>query len=143
MEHIKPQGTGESGLVRPLTKEEFRDCMTDDWYFHITTEILTHFKVQTPKVVKLGNRKDYERFHGLYNPRLETVTCSHRWTGLYIHELAHHIVHKLHLNGRHVHHNKAFWDVLQECIYIAFPEIQRPVQRGEDNDKDFWSNFQF
>jgi len=139
-DRVRPQGTGESGLDRPLTRSEFRDYMTDDYYDFVTKIICKHFNVPFPKQVTFSDRNQTS---GYYKPSKECIYCSAPWTGLYIHELAHHVVHKQGKKGTG-HHNKQFWEVLQKSIYLIYPEKEpEPVLVTTETDSKFWAQFNF
>jgi len=102
------RSTGESG-INPISKEEyFKECLPDV----IASIFCTYFGVPEPKL-KRNPAPSNGRWRGLYNPRTETVCYNMEYTGLIMHELAHHIVHKLGKNSRG-HHNPQFWTILQE-----------------------------
>jgi len=98
--------TGESG-IRPITKGEyFKNCVPDV----IAGIFCTYFGVPEPKLEKITTRL---KWRGAYYIKAETVKYSHEYTGLIMHELAHHIVCKLGKNG-YRHHGPEFWAILQE-----------------------------
>lgn len=105
--------TGESGLVRPFTEEEFKEpcdpkltCALFCDYWGIKMPVLK----QTYSV-----RKD--SFHGWYKDGV--LTYSDAWLGLILHELAHHVVKEKGLKQPHVHHDSHFWTHLQKMIDMS------------------------
>ena len=103
-------GTGESWVERPLPLAKFKQLadveFEVDWYCSV-------FSVDLPKHVKQthGSRD----FSGSYNGKTETLTYTKPYLGVILHELAHHIRHKL-SNGNGRGHNYEFGKVLQELI---------------------------
>jgi len=100
-------GSGESG-INPISKEKyFEECLPDV----ISGIFCAYFGVPEPNLEKISDTK--RAWRGAYNVKSATVKYSHEYTGLIIHELAHHIVQKLGENGVG-HHNPQFWAILQE-----------------------------
>jgi len=100
--------TGESG-INPISKEEyFRECMPDV----LAGIFCTYFGVPEPNLRKNPSLAP-KSWRGHYCPSTGTVSYSDEYTGLIMHELAHHIVHKIGKNGSG-HHNPQFWDILQQ-----------------------------
>ena len=103
--------TGESWVERPLPANKFtKICIPEheiDWY-------CTMYGVSKPKIVR--QTKGTKFFRGSYNNELETLNYTKPFLGLILHELAHHICHKLGLNGRGNYHDSNFGRILQEMI---------------------------
>lgn len=107
---MRSEGTGESYVRKPLSKELFyRECDVKfevDWY-------CSTYGVTAPQFRQShGTRK----FHGSYNPSTETINYTHPYLGVILHETAHHICHKLGLNGHGNWHDERFGKILQEMI---------------------------
>lgn len=107
--------TGESGLARPLTPDEFTEpcdpvltCAVFCDYFNINMPVLR----QTYSV------KD-TRFHGWYRPKEQVLAYSHNYLGLILHELAHHVVSRQGHDVRGRYHHAEFWAVLQKMIDMS------------------------
>lgn len=103
-------GTGESGVRYKMTKEEyFSECDAKD-----TVEFFCgYFEVPEPTLRKNPTPINDHKFSGMYYPKTGVLSYNRDMTGLIIHELAHHIAHKLGRNGKG-HHNSGYWSVLQE-----------------------------
>ena len=100
-------GTGESG-INPISRAEyFEECLPDV----ISGIFCTYFGVPEPELRKNPTPTN-GRWHGHYYSKKELVTYNMEIVGLIMHELAHHIVHKLNKNG--ATHGPQFWAVLQE-----------------------------
>lgn len=102
-------GTGESGIRYKMSREEyFSECGVEN-----TAEFFcSYFEVSMPRL-RRNPTPQSGRFRGTYYPRTEVLSYNRDMTGLIIHELAHHIVHKQGENGSG-HHHPQFWAVLQE-----------------------------
>jgi len=102
--------TGESWVARPLSADKFKEVCDPafevDWY-------CSTFGVSIPRVRQTHGTRS---FHGSYNPKTETVNYTSPFLGIILHETAHHICHKLGLNGRGHWHDHNFGKVLQEMI---------------------------
>ena len=109
-DRVMAQGTGESQVGRPLSREKFfEECdpaFEVDWCCGV-------YGVPLPKFRQTHGTKS---FHGCYRPVTETVTYTRPILGVVLHETAHHICHKLGLNGRGNYHDKNFGRILQEMI---------------------------
>lgn len=107
---MRSVGTGESYVARPLPPDKYRRvCNPEfeiDWYCSL-------YGVPMPKFRETYGSRD---FHGSYNPRTETVNYTKPYLGTVLHETAHHICHKLGLNGRGNWHDSNFGRILQEMI---------------------------
>lgn len=101
---------GESGIQYKMTKDEFHSaCDAKD-----TAEFFCqYFDVPMP-ILKANPTPDGSySFRGVYHRKTGVLSYNREMTGLIIHELAHHIVHRLGRNGRG-HHNPQYWEILQE-----------------------------
>lgn len=102
--------TGESGIIYKMTKEEFfSECDAGN----IAEFFCQYFGVPMPTLKRNPTPVNISRYRGMYRPKTGVLTYNRDMTGLIIHELAHHIVHKLGRNGIG-HHNPQYWAVLQE-----------------------------
>jgi len=103
-------GTGESGVTYKMTKEEYHSsCDAKN-----TAEFFCqYFGVPMPILRKNPTPAKSWKFAGMYCPRTGVLSYNREMTGLILHELAHHIAHKLGRNGTG-HHNPQFWEILQE-----------------------------
>ena len=100
--------TGESGIV-PIDKEEyFTDCDPE----FMSTFFCSVFGVDEPALKENPAPKN-GGWAGMYYSGKELVVYNRRYTGLVMHELAHHIVHKIGENGD-TSHGASFNKVLQE-----------------------------
>ena len=108
---MKSQNTGESWVARPLSEEKWYEkcdpAFEVDWCCNQYGVPLPTFR-QTHGT-RLG-------VHGSYNPTLETVNFTRPCLGVVLHETAHHICHKLGLNGQGNWHDHNFGKILQEMI---------------------------
>lgn len=101
-------GTGESG-INPISREKyFEECLPDV----IAGIFCAYFGVPEPNLKKNPSPSNGV-WRGHYYPRTETVSYNKEIVGIIMHELAHHIVHKLGKNSAG-HHNPQFWSILQE-----------------------------
>ena len=103
-------GQGESGITCKMTREEyFSTCDAKD-----TAEFFCqYFGVPIP-ILKSNPTPDRDyKFNGHYYRGTGVLSYNREMVGLILHELAHHIVHKLGRNGTG-HHNPQFWEILQE-----------------------------
>ena len=107
---------GESGLVRPFTADEYMyECDPE----FMTTFFCSWYGVEEP-VLKENSAPDpptwYDgtvMFAGRYYETKNTLSYNRKFTGLIIHELAHHINYKKY-NGHG--HDQEYSRVLQEMI---------------------------
>lgn len=110
-EQMKSQGSGESYVDRPLSRDKFFEVCDPvfeaDWYCNM-------YGVRAPVAVKQTHGA--RSFHGSYYTSKETITYTKPYLGVILHETAHHICHKLGLNGRGAYHDGNFGRVLQEMI---------------------------
>ena len=106
-------GTGETGLTSPLSHEAYRkDCdpaFVVDWY-------CTMYSVTPPTLHRNPTPAGATHCNGHYHIKTKMIGYNRDWAGLVLHELAHHIVNELHLNGVGEHHGYHFSRILQEMI---------------------------
>jgi hypothetical protein len=113
--------SGESGLSSPMSYAKWHEVLTSDEELMAVLEFSAkQMGVNVPALnICNGNGG---RFHGMYHPKRLSqeayIYCSHRYLGLVIHEFAHHVTNMRYgsrkVNGRWVHHDAAYFDILQE-----------------------------
>lgn len=106
-------GTGESGLSNPIPLEKYHEFCEPEF---MSTFFCSYYGVMEPKLKK-NSIPASGRWGGHYHSSKELVSFNNTKTGVIIHELAHHIIHKLGKNGIG-HHNFQFWTILQEMHNI-------------------------
>ena len=99
--------TGESG-INPISREQyFEECLPDV----VVSTFCSYFGVSEPKLKK-NPAPTNGRYRGCYYYKTEVLTYNREYTGIIMHELAHHIAHKLYKDG--AGHGQKFSAVLQE-----------------------------
>ena len=107
IQHERSLATGESLVARPLPRDKF--FSTDDpkrlveWHCYM-------YDVDVP-VIKMS--RSSKTFRGRYSPSRKQLSISQPYTGVILHELAHHINYMLnHKSG----HGAEFAEILQDLI---------------------------
>ncbi len=105
--------TGESGISRPFTSEEyFQPCAPEV----IVSFFCGLYGVKEP-ILKRNPEPSSGRHRGLYTGNKNLMSYNWSGLGLIIHELAHHIEYQLgDKDGVRVHHGREFSRILQEMI---------------------------
>jgi hypothetical protein len=114
MPRTRSQATGEARLDRPLSYSQFREACDPAF---VVSLLCSHFDIPEPKLRK-NPEPTNGRFTGRYYQGTGTLCYNQDWTGLILHELAHHFVYVQCLNGRGGHHGGHFARVLQELIDV-------------------------
>lgn len=104
-------GTGES-LVNGFDKAEYTVLIDPEV---VAQFFCTYYGVAEPVLKKLPARAN-GGWGGRYSYKTRTVTYSIEWTGVIVHELAHHIDRMLNGSSPHVHHGERFSSILQEMV---------------------------
>ncbi|MCK9597435.1 MAG: hypothetical protein M0R06_00265 [Sphaerochaeta sp.] len=107
---MRATGTGESHVARPLSREAYLTECDPDFVVDFLCNV---FDMPVPKLKATHGKAS--TFHGTYQIDRRTITYTKPYTGVILHELAHHFTHMRGLNGTG-HHSQQFADILQELI---------------------------
>mgnify|MGYP001599217896 CR=1 FL=1 len=116
-ERLRSLGSGESG-IRPLFETKYVEpCDVAS----VVAFFCSYYNVPEPKLVRRLTTKNDRSFRGRYNNGSQTISFNRDYTGLVIHELAHHIVNRLRgvAQQENGHHNRQYWTILQELIDLG------------------------
>ena len=108
----KYQGTGESGLKKPMSKERYESDVSLDMIDVVLEASCSVFGCEQPTQVDVIE-VDINKW-GKYWYYTKVITLHRPILGVLIHELAHHISRELYTIPKHTHHEEHFWDTLQE-----------------------------